>query len=111
MSHFGMTAAEEYERRLADFKWRWGFDPTASLRTAIDNGDYTLEGGTENERAFIREVLAEQPMTDDEARRMAVYGPCETCGAARDVRIRGRADLLPSGLYFHALYCPGCGEP
>jgi len=44
------------------------------------------------------------------ARRTALYGTCGDCGTARDVRIRGRADLLPNGLYSHALYCPACGK-
>lgn len=41
------------------------------------------------------------------ARRMALYGPCEDCGTARDVR--DVPDIMCGGTMLE-LYCPGCGQ-
>jgi hypothetical protein len=48
------------------------------------------------------------------ARRMAVYGPCEDCGAARDTRPRasyGVEGVPGSAGVYDQLFCPSCGWP
>jgi len=47
-----------YEQAVEDFRRRWGFDPTGTIDQVIADGDYDLEGGTEEERAFIRDLLS-----------------------------------------------------
>jgi hypothetical protein len=48
----------------------------------------------------------------DQARRMATWGPCLMCGAARDVRAIGSEGIpgrLSSGGVLDELWCPACG--
>ncbi len=37
-------------------------------------------------------------------RRMSIYGPCEVCGNARDIR----TTILPNGGRYSEMYCPNC---
>lgn len=39
------------------FRRKWGFDPSPVIEDALRSGESGLEGGTEDERAFIREAL------------------------------------------------------
>lgn len=47
----------ELEQAVEAFRQRWGFDPSPAIKDAFRRGEFSLEGGTEDERAFIREVL------------------------------------------------------
>jgi hypothetical protein len=50
---------------------------------------------------------------DDEAERMARWGPCRFCGAARAVRVLVRETVLSSelpDLILTERYCPACGR-
>jgi hypothetical protein len=66
-----------------------GWTPEPAARPAIGDGQREITPG----------------MMDEKARRMALYGPCEGCGAARDARPAQR----DSGLTYE-FYCPGCGR-
>jgi hypothetical protein len=46
------------EEAIKTFQQNWGFDPTPMITQAIENGEYDLEGGTEDQRAFIRKLLS-----------------------------------------------------
>jgi len=49
-------------------------------------------------------------VTSDEQLRLIVYGPCEHCGAVRDVErveITRMCDPVPT--YLVSLACPACG--
>jgi hypothetical protein len=47
----------EFEQAREAFRRKWGFDPSPVIEDALRRGEFDLEGGTEDERAFIREVL------------------------------------------------------
>jgi hypothetical protein len=47
----------EFEQAAEAFRRKWGFDPTPDIERIASSGGFDLEGGTEDERAFIREVL------------------------------------------------------
>ncbi|HMG61661.1 MAG TPA: hypothetical protein VK599_01820 [Streptosporangiaceae bacterium] len=49
----------EYDEAAEAFRRKWGFDPAPDIASALRRGEYDLEGGTEDERAFIREVLGD----------------------------------------------------
>lgn len=55
------------------------------------------------------------PLTPrDEAARMALWGPCEACGAARDIRLAASPGIPGrpgSGGVYDEIYCPACGWP
>jgi hypothetical protein len=73
----------EFEQAREAFRQRWGFDPAPVIEAAFRRGEFDLEGGTGDERAFLREILAAgsgegRPAmsTDDEPIGMA----CPECG-------------------------------
>lgn len=47
----------EYDEAVEAFRQRWGFDPSPAIENAFRRSEFELEGGTEDERAFIREAL------------------------------------------------------
>jgi hypothetical protein len=53
-----MTTLSAFEQARKAFRERYGFDPVPVVEHALANGEFDLEGGTADERAFIREVLA-----------------------------------------------------
>jgi len=58
----------EYEEAREAFRRKWGFDPAPAISDAFRRGEFDLEGGTEDERAFVREVLS------------GAVGNCAHCG-------------------------------
>jgi hypothetical protein len=48
----------EFEQARGAFRQRWGFDPSPAIESAFRRGEFDVEGGTEDERAFIREILS-----------------------------------------------------
>jgi hypothetical protein len=79
-------AVSEFEQAREAFRRRRGFDPASVIEGAFRRGEFDLEGGTEDERAFIREVL--------------------TGGGAAKPGEQSTDENAPIGLQ-----CPGCGEP
>ncbi len=51
------AAVSEFDEAVEAFRRKWGFDPTPAIVSAFRAGDFDFEGGTEDERAFLREVL------------------------------------------------------
>lgn len=47
----------EYDQAAEAFRRKWGFDPAPVIDHIARSGGFDLEGGTGDERAFIREVL------------------------------------------------------
>lgn len=54
-----MTGAgmSEFERAREAFRVRWGFDPAPVITDTIRAGGFDVEGGDEDTRAFVREML------------------------------------------------------
>jgi hypothetical protein len=50
----------EYDEAREAFRRKRGFDPSPAIESAFRRGEFDVEGGTEDERAFIREILAER---------------------------------------------------
>jgi hypothetical protein len=54
----------EFERAREAFRQRWGFDPAPYIEQVIREGAFDMEGGTGDERAFVREVLEESGQSE-----------------------------------------------
>jgi hypothetical protein len=67
----------EYGEALEAFRRKWGFDPAPAIDSALRRGEFSLEGGTGDERAFIREALA---MMSGERFTLFPAGDCAHCG-------------------------------
>ena len=76
----------EFEQAREAFRQRWGFDPAPVIEGAFRRGEFDLEGGTEDERAFLREIL--------------------TAAGSEGRQAMSTDDETPIGLN-----CPECGEP
>lgn len=76
----------EFEQAAEAFRQKWGSYPIPDIKSAFRRGEFDLEGGTEDERAFIREVLT-------------------GCGSEPGAAVTTDDDT-PIGLN-----CPECGEP
>jgi hypothetical protein len=68
----------EYDEARQAFRRKWGFDPSPAIAKAISAGEFGLEGGTEEERAFTRAAL----LTTTGDGRFTLYpaGDCVHCG-------------------------------
>ena len=68
----------EFEQAREAFRQRWGFDPAPVVEDAFRRGEFDLEGGTEDERAFIRQILT----APRDGGRFTLYpaGDCAHCG-------------------------------
>jgi len=67
----------EYDEALEAFRRKWGFDPAPVIGHIASSGGFDLEGGTEDERAFIREALT---MISGERFTLFPAGDCAHCG-------------------------------
>lgn len=74
----------EFGEKVEAFRRKWGFDPSPAIESAFQGGEFGLEGGTEDERAFIREVLTGADSGADCAYCLGERCPCtceSDCGA------------------------------
>jgi hypothetical protein len=67
----------EYEQAREAFRRKWGFDPAPVIEDTLRSGEFGLEGGTGDERAFIREALT---MMSGERFALFPAGDCAHCG-------------------------------
>lgn len=58
----------EFEQAAEAFRVRWGFDPSPFITDAIRAGEFDLEGGDEDMRAFVREMLTTRSEPEGEQR-------------------------------------------
>jgi hypothetical protein len=83
----------EFEEAREAFRLRWGFDPAPAIESVFRRGEFDLEGGTEDERAFIREILTAGHIT---------------CGRITADMIADGSESIEEAI---GLRCPGCGGP
>jgi hypothetical protein len=67
----------EFEQAREAFRQRWGLGASLAVEDAVRRGEFDIEGGTEDERAFIRETLT---MMSSERFALFPAGDCAHCG-------------------------------
>lgn len=67
----------EYEEAREAFRRKWGFGPAPGIERIASSGGFDLEGGTGDERAFVREALT---MMSDGRFTLYPAGDCTHCG-------------------------------
>lgn len=67
----------DFDQAREAFRRKWGFDPSPVIEDALRAGKFSVEGGTEDARAFIGEAMA---MMSSERFALFPAGDCAHCG-------------------------------